>query len=810
MSSFSKLSLLSRKRFLSLGIRRTLFIKQNFRNFHRSSFQGFQGMRKDWVYSPEVSEALETKKPVVALESTIISHGMPYPSNLLTALEVENTVRKNGSIPATIAILEGKINVGLTLDNIEKLAKMEQKAMKTSRRDLAFITSQNITGTTTVASTMFIASKAGIKVFVTGGIGGVHRNGENTMDVSADLTELGKTPVAVVCAGVKSILDIEKTLEYLETQGVTVTTFGDTTDFPAFFTPKSGFKCHSNLSTTFECAKLIQANSKLDLNSGILIAVPIPEEYAADAEKVENAIEISLKEIVEKGIIGKDVTPYLLKRVDEITKGESLKSNIALIKNNAKIGSQIAKDLAYLESGIKDEPSHISYEDKPNQVSQVSQVEKPSNLANQVSQVNQVEKPSNLANQLIIVGGAVVDITSKLFPVERLGPFENPDKIDHYLDTSSPGLIKKSIGGVGKNIAEIIFRLGLNPIFVSAIGYDDFGEWITTEFQKIGMDSNNLQMIKGKSTAVYNSIHLPSGNLVCGIADMNIFNEISVDKVEKLLETNNPKFVCFDGNISEVCISSILNFCSKNKIPAIFEPTSVPKAKKLFQNKKLFSELLETQTIRYITPNIYELDSMFNAAEEKGLFNTDSDNNWFSKLNKFNIGPKFRQDLENRFCKECYQLKRFKESGIFLKATQLLPYIPSIIIKLGENGVLLIQNCEDIDNIKRGNDFNGKRKTIEIIVPRDEGKCKGGVRYKYYKPFPIESRKIMNVTGAGDSFVGTLIAGLTLYGESKIDKIIDAAQKIACMTLQSLGAVSEDINSNFWNNIDIKDNKTKT
>ncbi|CAG8432971.1 11032_t:CDS:10 [Diversispora eburnea] len=709
---------------------------------------GFQGLYKDWVYSSEVAEALETRKPVVALESTIISHGMPYPSNLLTALEVETIVRKNGSIPATIAILEGKVHVGLTLDDIEKLAKMGQKAMKTSRRDLAFITSQNITGATTVASTMFIAYKAGIKVFVTGGIGGVHRNGENTMDVSADLTELGRTPVTVVCAGVKSILDIEKTLEYLETQGVAVTTFGDTTDFPAFFTPKSGFKCHSNLATTFECAKLIQANSKLNLNSGILIAVPIPEEYAADAEKVESAIEFSLKETVEKGITGKDVTPYLLKRVVEITKGESLKST---------------KDLAYLESGVKDESSHISYENKPNQVSQVSQV----------------EKPSPLANQLVIIGGAVVDIVSKLFLVD--GSPSDLDKIEHYLNTSSPGLIKKTIGGVGKNIAETTFRLGLNPIFVSAIGYDDFGKWLTTELKKIGTDPSNLQLIERKSTAIYNAILKPNGNLLCGIADMSIFDEISVNKVEELLKTNKPKFVCFDGNISEICINSILNFCSKNKIP-------VPKAKKLFQNKKLFSELLETQTLRYITPDIYEFDSMFNAAEKKGLFDTDSDTNWFSKLNEFNIGPKFRQ--ENHFYKECFGLQKLKDSGVFSKATQLLPYIPSIIIKLGRDGVLLIQNCEDIDNIKRDNDFDRKKKIFEIIVPRNEGKCKGGIRYKYFKPFPLEPYKIINVTGAGDSFVGTLIAGLTLYGESKIDKIIDAAQQIACMTLQSYEAVN--------------------
>ncbi|RIA88375.1 pseudouridine-5'-phosphate glycosidase [Glomus cerebriforme] len=271
---------------------------------------------------------------------------MPYPQNLETAIAVENIVRENGSIPATIAILNGKINVGLSSNGLKTLAQMGQQARKSSRRDLAYAVSQGLTGATTVSGTMAIAHRAGIRVFVTGGIGGVHRGAEQSMDVSADLVELGRTPVAVVCAGVKSILDIQKTLEYLETQGVSVTTFGETTDFPAFFLPRSGFKSPSNLRTVEECAALINANIQLQLNSGMLIAVPIPEHKAANANKVQKAIDIALTEAKE--INGKDVTPFLLKRVNEITQGDSLKSNISLLKNNAKIGSQIAKCLANL------------------------------------------------------------------------------------------------------------------------------------------------------------------------------------------------------------------------------------------------------------------------------------------------------------------------------------------------------------------------------------------------------------------------------------------------------------------------------
>ncbi|CAG8557154.1 17341_t:CDS:10 [Rhizophagus irregularis] len=295
---------------------------------------------KGWVYSPEVFEALQGNKPLVALESTVISHGMQYPQNLETAVAIENIVRENGSIPATIAILNGKINLfqpitytGLSSNGLETLAQMGQKARKSSRRDLAYVVSQGLTGSTTVSGTMVIAHRAGIRVFVTGGIGGVHWGAEKSMDVSADLVELGRTPVAVVCAGVKSILDIEKTLEYLETQGVSVTTFGETRDFPAFFTPRSGFMC----------AALIDANIQLQLNSGMLIAVPIPENEAADANKIQEALSIALAEAKE--ISGKDITPFLLKRINEITQGDSLKSNISLLKNNAKIGSQIAKCL---------------------------------------------------------------------------------------------------------------------------------------------------------------------------------------------------------------------------------------------------------------------------------------------------------------------------------------------------------------------------------------------------------------------------------------------------------------------------------
>lgn len=300
-----------------------------------------------FAFSQEVENALAQGIPVVALESTIITHGMPYPQNLETAKQVEQMVRENGAVPATIAILEGVPHIGLTEKQLKGLALVGQDAVKTSRRDFAFVMAKQKNGATTVSGTMILAHKAGIDVFVTGGIGGVHRGAENSMDISADLTELGRTPMAVVCAGAKSVLDIPRTMEYLETQGVCVATYRSD-EFPAFFTRSSGCASPHRVDSPQECARMIEANRVLDLQSGLLFAVPIPEEQMGDAVTVQSAIDHALVEADEQGIIGKDVTPFLLERVNTLSGGKSLASNIALILNNARIGAQIAASCATL------------------------------------------------------------------------------------------------------------------------------------------------------------------------------------------------------------------------------------------------------------------------------------------------------------------------------------------------------------------------------------------------------------------------------------------------------------------------------
>ena len=291
--------------------------------------------------SPEVREALDSGKPVVALESTIISHGMPYPRNVETALNVEKIIRENGAVPATIAIIGGRLKCGLTPDEIEYFGKKGREIAKASRRDIAALCARGEDGATTVTTTMMIAHMAGVRFFATGGIGGVHRGAETTMDISADLEELANTPVAVICAGAKAILDLGLTLEYLETHGVPVIGYG-TKELPAFYSRHSGFQVDYRCDTPEEIAAIFYAQEQMGLKGGMLVTNPIPEEYAMDDQVINAAIDQAVAESVAQGVKGKEITPFLLARVAELTGGDSLDSNIRLVYNNAMLAAKIA------------------------------------------------------------------------------------------------------------------------------------------------------------------------------------------------------------------------------------------------------------------------------------------------------------------------------------------------------------------------------------------------------------------------------------------------------------------------------------
>ena len=296
---------------------------------------------------PEVAEAIAQGKPVVALESTIISHGMPYPQNVKTALEVEQIIRDNGAVPATIAIIGGRLKAGLTPEEIEYFGKKGPEIAKASRRDLPVLVARGQDGACTVTTTMMIAHMAGIGVFATGGIGGVHRGAETTMDISADLEELGQTPVMVICAGAKSILDLGLTLEYLETKGVPVIGYG-TDELPAFYTRTSGFGVDYRLDTPAELAAAFHAQRAMGLKGGMLVTNPIPEEYSMDPAVINKAIDQAIAECQAQGVHGKATTPFLLARVKDLTGGDSLDSNIQLVFNNARLAARTAAELVKL------------------------------------------------------------------------------------------------------------------------------------------------------------------------------------------------------------------------------------------------------------------------------------------------------------------------------------------------------------------------------------------------------------------------------------------------------------------------------
>ncbi len=303
-----------------------------------------ENMNKYLSLSPRVAAALKEGRPVIALESTIISHGMPYPQNVETALLCEKTARECGAEPATVAIIRGRLCAGLTEEQIDHLGKAGTKVAKASRRDIPILCARGADGATTVAATMIVAAMAGIRVFATGGIGGVHRGAEKTMDISADLQELAHTPVAVVCAGAKAILDLPLTLEYLETQGVPVLGYG-TEELPCFYTPHSGLNVDYRMDSPEEIASAVRAQRDLGFPGGMLITNPIPEEYAMPQDVIDAAIAQALREADEQGVKGKKITPFLLARVCELTGGDSLKSNIQLVLNNVRLASRVARAL---------------------------------------------------------------------------------------------------------------------------------------------------------------------------------------------------------------------------------------------------------------------------------------------------------------------------------------------------------------------------------------------------------------------------------------------------------------------------------
>ncbi|XP_037818341.1 pseudouridine-metabolizing bifunctional protein C1861.05-like [Lucilia sericata] len=682
-------------------------ILKNLKTIKNLSFQrNLSSFRKLLDIHPTVKNALHHQEPVVALESTIITHGMPYPQNLETAFEVEDIVRSAGATPATIALMDGRLKVGLSKDDIVQLAKMERSdVIKSSRRDLAYVISNGKCGGTTVAATMIVAHMAGIKIFATGGVGGVHRDGHITMDVSADLVELGRTPVTVVSSGVKSILDIPRTLEYLETQGVCVAAYNsEGGKFPDFYTRDSGCKAPYNLQNPLEAAKLINALHQLQLQSGILIGVPIPAEYAADKDLITAAINQAYKDAAAQGVEGKEVTPFLLAAIAKITGGSSLKANMALIKNNAHVAAKIACEL--------------------------------SNTVNKNAQPS--EHTSTTSRNPLVIGASMLDLCLTMLD-------DIPLNLDGATYRTSA---KESGGGVGRNLAEAIYKLNGAASFVSVIGKDHMGQSL---LQLIPESMRHGILIdQEKTTSICSIIFDKFGNCKMCLANMEIHKSLTPKVIRQQEEQfKHTPLVVIDGNLSVNTIETILELSLQYNKPVFFEPTDM-----LIAGKPFELDTTLTQQIRLITPNVFELKAIVETITGK----------------KINWQPNTALSSQELLVAECQDLLKLIENKF-----------DCIVVTLGAHGVLV--------NL-RGNSF--EQKMFEPSTGAYINYPSTIFSTRFYAAPSIDN--IANVSGAGDSLSSGFITGL-LRGLT-INDSIAFGFLAAKRSLQSNSAVPEQYFAN--------------
>lgn len=627
--------LLSSNRRISSRKQREVFFT-NFRSTHRHSRSSSDNSR--WSSStssyqssspssssilkvlPEVSDAISNGKPVVALESTILAHGLPYPENIELAHELSTIIRDRGAIPATIAVKDGYCRVGLTMEELKDLAisGVEQRASKCSTRDLPFLLakqrqsqsqsqpnsqSQSVSwGATTVASTMHIAHMAGIQTFVTGGTGGVHRGAESSMDISADLLELARTPVVVISAGVKSILDIHRTLETLETNGVPVASYG-TDEFPAFFSPTSGVSSPARVDSAEEVSESFLASLELGLKNGMLIAVPNCDPAG---ESVEQAIQETIEEANALGIVGRDVTPYILKKVAEKTKGDSLKSNTALVKGNAAVGADIAVAIANaIAIAKKNEKGAYNMSMPSASLSRSGRKQSPRFVRETEKPQQQSEEDDEFDSKVVVMGGSVIDLVAKPATGQKLLP-----------GTSNPGKCYESDGGVGRNIAEVLGRLGSKPTLFTAVGQDSRGsalmQRMEQEYDIRRGRRQRVEVVPDSNTATYLAVLNSDGDLHTAIADMEVLEKIPIPDEECLSKAD---YLIVDANPPiHSLVRAAQNACWASA-KVCFEPTSVPKAYEVGKNSQFMS------AISYAFPNLDELFAMAGTRDDAEVYN---------------------------------------------------------------------------------------------------------------------------------------------------------------------------------------------
>ncbi|RMJ22685.1 IdgA domain protein [Aspergillus sp. HF37] len=723
--------------------------------------------------SDEVRDAVATGKPVVALESTIYTHGFPFPDNVALATLLESVVRLHGGIPATVGVLNGVARVGLSPNELIELASTAEKssALKVSRRDLGYIcglglNGRHLHGGTTVSGTMLLAHLAGIRVFGTGGLGGVHRGGELSMDISADLTELGRTPVTVISSGCKSFLDIPRTLEYLETAGVCTGTFADgrqgPVDFPAFFTRDSGVKSPRTIKDEAEAAAIIHAQSQIPVSSGIHFANPVPLEQSISKEEMDQVIEQAIHQADAEGYHGSDNTPFVLAKIKQLSGGKSVAANRALIESNVKRATKVAVELAKFEQpGLRHMPTGFARTDQPGSVAEPKAKE----------ELAQLDKAD-----VLVAGSLAIDLSCDY------APFGNEStRIIPVSHTSNPAVVGQSLGGVGHNVA----------VASNVVGDDLSGRAALSALQKEGIPTAGIQVLPASSasTAQYVAVNDTKRDLLVAMAGMGIMelpeHELDFDGFwEPMISRAKPEWVVVDANWSPGVLAKWAAIARKHGARVAFEPVSTAKSCRLFSSGKAAigpSDPVPDNAVSLAAPNRAELAAMHTTAREAGLFDSSGWWNIIDGMRMPSSGARERLAAVTS--------ASLVDEGIPQQSLQLLPFIPCIVTKLGAQGVLLTQLLRPGD--PRLTSSDSAPYIVSHASPGHE--LVGGV---YMRLFPaagvLAQEEIVSVNAAGDTLLGAVITGLARSGR-QVEEMIPAAQEASLRTLKSAGGVSRDI-----------------
>ncbi|ODV80737.1 uncharacterized protein CANTADRAFT_25155 [Suhomyces tanzawaensis NRRL Y-17324] len=664
------------------------------------------------------------------------------------AQDVEKVIRDNGAIPATCAFIDGVPYVGLQPEQLAMLAEVSTQGHinKVSRRDIGYTMANKLNGGTTIALTMILSHMAGIQVFSTGGLGGVHKEAHLTFDVSADLTELGRTPVTVVCSGPKAILDIGLTMEFLETQGVFVGTYNDNgrpnVEVPGFYCRESGVKSAYSFDSFDQVAGIVHNhNNVMGLTSGSVICVPPPEDIALSSSFINGIIDGALKEAKLVGVSGKEVTPFLLSKIAKDTHGKSVECNIKFVLNNAKAAAKIAKGL--LECDVQGTPV-MSTHVLPPALGQLD-----ASVPGQAATSRAAD-----AAHTVVVGSIALDTISTVGAKTKMGD-------------SNPGSVESSVGGVGYNISLACHYASMAALessscrLVSMVGDDFSGKSIVSLLDSQNIDSSGIKVAPGQSTAQYSSTHSSDGELIVACADMAIIEQDFAAHIIEQLDRANPQNVVMDCNLAPAVANKVLHHIYKNHNHAnvIIEPTSHAKASRISQ---LNTGVFPNNVLHLATPTAAEVESMYAGFSEQGKF--DDFDQWFPLLDALGIDGTFREKLNalsNK--KDHHVLKSLLSQGTLQQAFQLLPFVPNLYVKLGANGLLTLSISTNVNDYKSIPTTSLYRPTFMLKSEGRvlEGGSTMGVIIQHF-PIPAENQNlaIKNVTGAGDSMLGFLVSRL--------------------------------------------------